>query len=287
MFDLIVQQLFNGLSVGMSYALIALGLTLVFGVLHIINFAHGEFYMIGGFGVVLATTYLGASYLVAVPLGIVASVVVALIVDATAVRPVLHRRDGGNSALLGTYAAGILIQEAVLYAQGPAPQRIDGVLGAVTMGDMVFTYQRLAVIVAGIVLLLVVNETMKRTSLGRDLRAIAQDHFAAQVIGVKVKRVRSVTFLLAAALAGAAGALIVPISLFTPYIGQNVVLKAFVVVVIGGMGSVTGAVVAGIGIGLLEILLRSFVIDGIAQAILMSLLIATLLVRPQGLFKAH
>lgn len=287
MVESIIQQVFNGFSAGMSYALIALGLTLVFGVLHIINFAHGEFYMMGGFGVVLATTMLGAPYILAIPLGMIAAVIVAFIVDSVAVRPVLQRRDGSNSALIGTYAASILILEAVLYTYGPAPRRIDGVLGALHIGEVVITYQRMLVIGGGIVLLAVIHTLLKYTSLGRDLRAVAQDNFAAQVIGIDVRRVRTTTFLLAAAVAGAAGALMVPISLFTPYIGQHVVIKAFVVVVIGGMGSVVGAVVAGIGIGFLEIILRGMVIDGIAQAILMSLLIVTLLVRPQGLFKAR
>ncbi|MBS7697633.1 MULTISPECIES: branched-chain amino acid ABC transporter permease [unclassified Chelatococcus] len=287
MIEAIAQQVFNGFSAGMSYALIALGLTLVFGVLHIINFAHGEFYMLGGFGVVLATTMLGAPYVIAVPLGMIAAVAVAFLVDTVAVRPVLQRRDGGNSALIGTYAASILILEAVLYTYGPAPRRIDGVIGALHIGDVVITYQRILVIVGGFVLLFLIHALLKYTSLGRDLRAVAQDNFAAQVIGIDVKRVRTTTFLLAAGVAGIAGALMVPISLFTPYIGQHVVIKAFVVVVIGGMGSVVGAVVAGIGIGFLEIFLRGLVIDGIAQAILMSLLIVTLLVRPQGLFKAR
>ncbi|CAH1651188.1 MULTISPECIES: branched-chain amino acid ABC transporter permease [unclassified Chelatococcus] len=287
MLESIAQQAFNGFSAGMSYALIALGLTLVFGVLHIINFAHGEFYMLGGFGVVLATTMLGAPYIIAVPLGMIAAIAVAFLVDTVTVRPVLQRRDGGNSALIGTYAASILILEAVLYTYGPAPRRIDGVIGALHIGDVVITYQRILVIVGGFILLALIHMLLKYTSLGRDLRAVAQDNFAARVIGIDVKRVRTTTFLLAAGVAGIAGALMVPISLFTPYIGQHVVIKAFVVVVIGGMGSVVGAVVAGIGIGFLEIFLRGFVIDGIAQAILMSLLIVTLLVRPQGLFKAR
>lgn len=287
MLESIAQQLFNGFSAGMSYALIALGLTLVFGVLHIINFAHGEFYMVGAFGVVLATTMLGVPYVVAIPLGMVAAVAVAFVVDAVAVRPVLPRRDGANSVLIGTYAASILILEVVLYTYGPAPQRIDGIIGAFHIGDVVITYQRIVVIVGGLVLLVLIHMLLKYTSLGRDLRAAAQDSFAAQVVGIDVKRVRTTTFLLAAGVAGVAGALMVPISLFTPYIGQHVVIKAFVVVVIGGMGSVVGAVIAGIGVGFLEIFLRSLVIDGFAQAILMSLLIITLLVRPQGLFRAR
>jgi branched-chain amino acid transport system permease protein len=287
MLEQILQQVFNGLSAGMSYALIALGLTLVFGVLHVINFAHGEFYMMGGLGVVGATTLLGMPYAVAVPLGVGAAVVVAFLVDRVAVRPVLDRRDGGNSALLGTYAASILILEAVLYLRGPAPHRVDGVLGSMQIADVVVTYQRLLMIGGGIILLSGIHVLLKSTNLGRDLRAVAQDGFAARVIGIDVRRVRTFTFTIAAAVAGAAGALMVPISLFTPYIGQHVVIKAFVVVVIGGMGSVTGAVVAGIGIGLLEIALRGVVVDGLAQAILMSLLIVTLLLRPQGLFKAH
>jgi branched-chain amino acid transport system permease protein len=284
--DLLAQQVFNGFSAGMSYALIALGLTLVFGVLHVINFAHGELYMIGGLAAVALVGTLGAPYLLAVPAAGLAAAGVAWIVDKAAVSPVVERPDGGGSALLGTYACSILILEAVLWLQGPAPVRIDGIGGSLQIGPDTITLQRLAVIGAGFLLLIAIRHFLLRTSVGRDLRAVAQDGFAARVIGIDVPRVRTVTFVVAAFVAGFVGALMVPIVLFTPMMGQHIVIKAFVVVVIGGMGSVSGAIIAGIGLGFLEIVLRSFFMDGIAQALLYSLLIVALLIRPQGLFRA-
>ncbi len=284
--DLLAQQLFNGFSAGMSYALIALGLTLVFGVLHVINFAHGELYMVGGLAAVAVTAMLGLPYLLAIPLAALAAGAIAFVVDKAAVTPVVDRPDGGGSALLGTYACSILILESVLWLQGPAPVRIDGFGGALQIGPVTVTMQRIGVIVFGIVLLFAIRHFLLHTTVGRDLRAVAQDTPAARVIGIDVGRVRSITFVVAAAVAGFVGALMVPIVLFTPMMGQHVVIKAFVVVVIGGMGSVSGAIIAGIGLGLLEIALRAFLMDGIAQALLYSLLILTLLVRPQGLFRA-
>lgn len=284
--DLLAQQLFNGFSAGMSYALIALGLTLVFGVLHVINFAHGELYMVGGLAAVAVTTMLGAPYLLAIPVAALAAGAIAFVVDKAAVSPVVERPDGGGSALLGTYACSILILESVLWLQGPAPVRIDGIPGSLQLGPVTVTLQRVAVIGFGILLLVAIRHFLLHTTVGRDLRAVAQDTLAARVIGIDVGRVRSITFVVAAAVAGFVGALMVPIVLFTPMMGQHVVIKAFVVVVIGGMGSVSGAIIAGIGLGLLEIALRAFLMDGIAQALLYSLLILTLLVRPKGLFRA-
>lgn len=283
--ELIVQQLINGFSAGMSYALIALGLTLVFGVLHVINFAHGELYLLGGLVVAVLCNVYGVPYAAAVPLAVLGAAVAGYVIQKGAVEPLLDRPDGRYSALLSTYAVSLLLLEMVIWSKGPAPERIDGILGAFHYGDITVTYQRLIVIAGATALLIAVELFLRRTRAGFDLRAISQDLFAAKVIGVDVRSVQTRTFVLAAAFAGVAGALMVPIALFTPMMGQNVLIKAFVVVVIGGMGSVTGAVVVGIAIGLLEVLLRSLLIDGFAQAIIYSLMIVMLLIRPQGLFQ--
>jgi len=284
--DLVAQQIFNGFSAGMSYALIALGLTLVFGVLHVINFAHGELYMVGGLTAVVFASMIGMPYLLAIPAAALMAGAVAYVVDKAAVSPVVERPDGGGSALLVTYACSILILETVLWLQGPAPVRIDGFAGSIQLGPVTITLQRIAVIGFGLLLLFAIRYFLQNTGVGRDLRAVAQDSLAARVVGIDVPRVRTITFVVAALVAGFVGALMVPIVLFTPMMGQHVVIKAFVVVVIGGMGSVPGAIIAGICLGFIEIALRGFLMDGFAQALLYSLLIITLLVRPQGLFKA-
>lgn len=284
MAELIAQQLVNGLSAGMAYALVALGLTLIFGVLHVINFAHGELYMLGGLGGAVAVTVLGIPYLAALPLVALGVAAAGYLVERVSVGPMLARPDGLSDALLGTYALSILVADAVLAVRGPAPERVDGIEGALEIAGVVISGQRLFTFGAGLVLVFAVRMVLTGTRFGRQIRAVAQNRFAAQIVGIDVKAVGIRTFVIGAAIAGLAGALLVPISQFTPLMGHNAVIKAFVVVVIGGMGSVGGAVVCGLGIGVVEAMLALVLPEGLASALIYSLLLLTLLVRPQGLF---
>jgi branched-chain amino acid transport system permease protein len=282
--DLIAQQIVNGLSAGMAYALVALGLTLIFGVLHVINFAHGEFYMLGGLAAVLGVQHLGLPYIATLVIVPLVLAVVGMVIERASVGPLLKRPDGLSDALLSTYAVSLLLADVVLALRGPAPERIDGLDGALQLGGVVIGYQRLFVFVLGLALIAVLHLTLKRTRFGKQMRAVAQNRFAAQVVGIDVKAMGMRTFMLGAALAGLAGALLVPISQFTPLMGHNVVIKAFVVVVVGGMGSVAGAVVCGLALGVVEALLGLALPEGFTTALVYSLLLVTLMVRPQGLF---
>lgn len=283
MWEIWVQQLFNGLSAGMAYALVALGLTLIFGVLHVINFAHGEFYLMGGLGLVVLVQFAGIPYPVAILGAVAVAAAVSWIVDRVVVRDVVDRSGGFSTVLLATYAVSLLVSQAVFFTWGSAPQRVDGIAGILEVGGVIVTYQRLVVIFAGMAVLIVLDLILRRSTLGRETRAVAQDAFAARAIGIDVRRVRTVTFVISGAIAGLAGALLTPISLFSPHMGEAVLIKAFVVVVIGGMGNVSGAVVAGLALGLLEAILGRFMPPGFALALIYSLLIAMLLVRPNGL----
>jgi len=282
--ELIAQQIVNGLSAGMAYALVALGLTLIFGVLHVINFAHGEFYMLGGLAAVLGVQHLGLPYIATLVIVPLVLAVVGMLIERASVGPLLPRPDGLSDALLSTYAVSLLLADVVLALRGPAPERIDGIDGALQIGGVVIGHQRLFVFVLGLVLIGVLDFTLRRTRFGKQMRAVAQNRFAAQVVGIDVKAMGMRTFMLGAALAGLAGALLVPISQFTPLMGHNVVIKAFVVVVVGGMGSVAGAVVCGLGLGVVEALLGLALPEGFTTALVYSLLLVTLMVRPQGLF---
>ena len=282
--QLIVQQIVNGLSAGMAYALVALGLTLIFGVLHVINFAHGEFYMLGGLAAVLGVQKLGIPYvatLLIVPLSLAA---IGYVVERVSVGPLLSRPDGLSDALLATYAISLLLADMVLAVRGPAPERIDGLSGSLVFGSIVVSHHRLFVFGLGLLLIAALHFMLRRTRFGKQMRAVAQNRFAAQIVGVDVKATGTRTFMLGAAVAGLAGALLVPISQFTPVMGQNIVIKAFVVVVVGGMGSVLGAVVCGLLLGVVEALLAALLSQGFATALIYSLLLATLMLRPQGLF---
>lgn len=282
--ELFLQQLINGLTQGMGYALIALGLTMIFGVLHIINFSHGEFYMLGGLVSVLVTTSLGLSYALAALLAIVALCAVAWVVDLLAVTPVLDKRDGPSTVLLTTYAVSLLINQSVLQAWGPNPARVEGIEGSLVIGSVVVGYHRLLVLAAGVGALALIETVLRRTNVGRKIRALAQSAYAATVVGINITSVRRITFIGAAALAGLTGALLTPISLYTPTMGQHIITNAFVVVVIGGMGNAWGAVVCGILLGVVEAMASIFMPHEVGTAIVYTLLLAALLIRPQGLF---
>ncbi|MGO4838150.1 branched-chain amino acid ABC transporter permease, partial [Rhizobiaceae sp. 2RAB30] len=219
MFELIIQQALNGLTQGMAYALVALGLTMIFGVLHVINFAQGELYMLGGLVAVLASTLLGLPYLGAVLVAVIAVVAVAALVDLVAVKPVLPKKDGPSTVLLSTFAISLLLHQSVLSSWGPNPARLEGFSGSISLGSVVITNHRLFVLLAGCALLALTEYLLRRTQVGRKVRAVAQSEYAARVVGIDVPRIRTLTFLGAAAIAAAAGALIAPVSLFTPSMG--------------------------------------------------------------------
>ena len=287
MFDLLLQQAVNGLTQGMAYALVALGLTMIFGVLHVINFAQGELYMLGGLVTVLVTSMLGVPYLAALPLAVVAVVIVAAVVDRIAVKPVLPKKDGPSTVLLTTFAVSLMLHQTVLSIWGPNPARVEGISGSLSVGPLVITNHRLFLLVAGIALLALTEFVLRRTGIGKQIRAVAESEYAAQIVGIDVDRVRTLTFLGAAAIAAAAGALVTPVSLFTPSMGQHAIITAFVVVVIGGMGNATGAVVCGLLLGLLEAVASTFVPQEVGTAIIYALLLVSLLVRPNGLFSGR
>jgi branched-chain amino acid transport system permease protein len=284
MLDLLLQQVANGLSTGMVYAIIALGLTLIFGVLHVINFAHGEFYMLGGLVSALLTTQLGVPYALTLLPAAFAVAVVALIVDRIAVRPVMATADGQSLVLITTFAVGILIHQGVLARIGPAPIAAPGLPGVVAIGPVALTTQRLFILGCGVVLVALLEIVLRRTRFGRSLRAIAQSGFAAQVVGIDVTRVRRITFGAAAALAGLGGALIAPVVTFNAGMGQHAVINAFVIVVIGTMGNISGALVCGVLLGVVEALSSIVLPQEVASACIYSLLLLTLLLRPNGLF---
>lgn len=283
MAEVLGQQLLNGLSIGFGYALIALGLTLAFGVLHVINFGHGEVVMLGALSVVLATTYLGVPYLAALPLSVLVGGVVGWVFNAVAVAPLLPRPEGRTDILLTTFAVGVLFNQAVLSVWGPAPARVDGLQGRIDLAGVGLTGQRLFIIGASIAALFVLDRLARRTRFGVELRALSQSERAARVVGIDVRSVGTKAFLLASAIGGLGGALLAPITSYSPLLGQAVLIKAFVIVVLGGLGSAAGAVVCALAIGVLEAMLGMAMEEGIAAAAVYSLMLLVLLVRPQGL----
>lgn len=287
MSDALFQQIVNGLSVGFGYALIALGLTLAFGVLHVINFGHGEVVMLGALTVVIATTKLGLPYLIALPIAALIGALVGWVFNGLAVAPLLPREGGRTDILLTTFAMGVLAYQVVLSVWGPAPARVDGLQGRFEIAGVALTAQRLFIIGASIATLFALEQLARRTRFGVELRAVAQSEHAARVVGIDVKRLGSRAFILAAAIAGFGGGLLAPITSYSPSLGQAVLIKAFVIVVMGGLGSALGAVVCALGVGVIEAMLGLYFDESVATGSVYGLMLLTLLLRPQGLLGAR
>jgi branched-chain amino acid transport system permease protein len=282
MSDLVLQLLANGVSTGVGYALVALSLTLVFGVLHVINFAHGELFMVGALAALLGTRA-GIPYALTLPLAVVAGILLGVVLDWVCVRPLLARGGDKTEVLLSTFAASILVYEGVLLVYGSQPADVSGVPGVLSLGPVALTWQRIFILVAGILLLAGLELVLRRTRFGKEMRAVAQSPFAASVVGIRIRRINSMTFVLAAAIAALSGALLAPAIFFSPGMGHATMIKAFVVVVMGGLGSARGAVIFGLLLGVFEALAGGILSEGFAGVAVYALMLATLLWRPTGL----
>jgi branched-chain amino acid transport system permease protein len=257
--DYFIQQVVNALSAGSLYALMAVGLAMVFGILRLINFAHGDLMMIAAY---LAAFALGAGLplLVAIPIMVAGTVLVALLMERIAYRPIRGAPD--VAMLLTSFAVGQILQNGTLLTTRLAdkPQQIafpspEGLGGVATIGSITVPQVNIISFVAGTVLLGLLTIFVTRTRLGLSMRAAAEDLMAAQLMGIKVNRVVAVAFAIGGALASVAGLLFaVQAGQINPYIGFTPVLKAFIAAVIGGFGSIAGAVVGGYVLGFLEVL---------------------------------
>lgn len=285
MIDALLQQFVNGLSVGLGYALIALGLTLIFGVLHVINFGHGEIVMIGALAVLLVMQVLGIPYVLALPFAILVGALVGMIFNVVSVQPLLSRETGRTDVFLATFALGILFRETVLATWGRAPARVPGFEGVISLGPVTLTSQRMFVIITALVTLMLMEYLLKKTRFGVEMRAVAQSEFAARVVGINLRAINTRTFILAAGIAGLGGGLIAPIMSFSPQIGDTALLKGFIIVVLAGLGSVSGAVISAVLVGIIEAQLGFFLAPGAVNGIVSVLMLAVLLIRPQGLFE--
>ena len=281
-----LQQVVNGVTIGVVYALIAVGLTLVFGILGVINFAHGEFYMLGAFLTYSLTIGLGLDYFVALALTIVGSTAAGWLAERLTVRPLKGRHM--FTVVLSTLGLSIFLQNGALLVWGPDPREIELAWGGrpVVLGGVVITFLRLAVLAVGAALIIALTWFIRRTRWGMAMRAVAGNRDAAALMGIPVDRVYAITFAVGTGIAGVAGGLLGAMFTIEPTMGEWAVVKAFCVVVMGGMGNVPGAVLGGIMLGVAESLGAGFLPggasykDGIGYAIL----IVVLLYNPQGLF---
>ena len=281
--DLFLLQLFTGLALGSIFVLVALGISLIFGLLTIVNFAHSQFFMLGAY---VGAFMLGATgsfwlALIAVPLIVGA---VGMVSERFLVRPLYGR--GIDYPLLLTYGLGLIILDAVRIVAGtegipfPAPEALSG---AVDLGFFFFPKYRLFLILITAVLLVALWFFLEKTPYGLIIRAGARDQEIVQVLGVNISRVWLIVFGIGVALAGLAGVLAAPIRGVFPEMGVPVLVEAFVVTVVGGMGSLLGAVIAGLLVGV-TVSLTSFYFPQMATLSMFILMALVLIFRPRGLF---
>jgi branched-chain amino acid transport system permease protein len=281
-----VQQVINGLFLGSIYALFALGYTLVFGVLDILNLAHAAVFMLASFGA-LALVGHGLPILAAFPLAVLLAGVVGLGLERVAFRPLRGRADSNISGLISSLAMATFFEAVALEIWGPnisrfpfgtVPERQVQVLGAVV------SRLQLTIVAVAVALFLVLWWLVARTRLGREIRAVAESPRAARILGVNVDRVIAASFFISSALGGAAGVLFgLAFNSISPDMGRSVELKGLAVIILGGMGSMTGAVLAGFALGLIEVFVVAHLGGSYRDAVSFAGLFLILVLRPRGL----
>lgn len=288
--EMLFQTFVNGVMISLTLILIASGLCLIFGILHIVNFAHGEFYMLGGFGIWyffdLHSFPIGGSSIFSYILSMLLTIIVVGILGVF-VEKVIFRPLRGNITGTIIVAIGIIsiFQASALVGFGTIDKSVASPFsGRIEIGSVSFSQERIAAIICSVVFILGLYCLIERTKTGRALRAVAQDQEAAQVQGVNIGRIFSTSMFISCALAGAAGALVGPIYYINPYMGAEPVMKAFVVVILGGLGSLLGAVIGGFIIGMTESFVTTYLGAHAAMLVVFLTMIGVLLVRPRGIF---
>ncbi|OGP90012.1 MAG: hypothetical protein A2156_01435 [Deltaproteobacteria bacterium RBG_16_48_10] len=284
--NVLPQTLFNGVTIGSIYAVIAVGLNLVLGVLGVVNFAQGEFYMLGAF-IVYIFFFMGFPYWVCILFALLIITVVGVITNQLVIKPIL--RKSFTTQILATLGLSLLLQNTALMIWGPTPREIPvpltykqiTVLHAVGIYS---TYQRLLVIISGLVLFKALDLFVKRTKMGKAIRAVSQNKEACLIVGIDLNRICLVSFCISVALAAIAGGLIGPITLIAPIMGSIILLKAFALVVMGGMGNIKGSIFSGYILGLVESFTAVYVASIWKDGVAFLALTVFLLVKPEGIF---
>ena len=284
--ELLIQQLVNGLAVGSIYALIALGYTMVYGTIKLINFAHGDVYMMGAFIGYFAVMVLKLNVFLALLVAMVACAVLGVVIERVAYKPL--RKSTRVAALITAIGVSYLLENVMSYFFGAESRPFPSDFGTETFtlfGDISVNEKQILIFGITILLMALLQFIVRYTKMGKAMRAVAVDEQAAQLMGIDVDGVISFTFALGSALAGIAGVLVgVYYNTISTTMGITVGLKAFVAAVLGGIGSIPGAMVGGYLIGLLETMVSFFGYSPYRDGVVYFLLFIILIVLPAGLF---
>ena len=280
-----VQQLINGVSLGSIYALIALGYTMIYGIIKLINFAHGDIYMVGAYIGFFAITRAGLSIVPALLISMVVTGILGMIVERLAYKPLRHAPR--ISVLITAIGVSFFLEYASMYFVSPTPRTVPEVIPSVAfnVGPFIVNGQQMLIMGITLVLMLILTYIVQKTKLGKAMRAASFDVETAQLMGINADRVISFTFCIGSALAAAAGVLVgVYYNSIDPLMGIMPGLKAFVAAVLGGIGILPGAVAGGIILGVIEALVSGFISSTFRDAAAFAILILVLLFKPSGIF---
>jgi branched-chain amino acid transport system permease protein len=291
-----LQQVVNGVTLGCVYALIALGYTMVYGIVRLINFAHGDVYMLGAFFGYFAARAIGAGQspdparaLLVLVIAMAGCALVGVLIERLAYKPV--RRSSRLAALITAIGVSLLLENGGLLLFGADPKFFPQVVAAFNIplgGGVTISNQQLIILVVSVVLMFVLRLIVMHTRVGKAMRAVSHSHTAAALMGISVDRIITFTFLIGSMLAAAAGVLVaLQNPKIDPYMGILPGLKAFVAAVLGGIGNIPGAVLGGIVMGIAEVMVVGYLSPTYRDAIAFVLLIVILLVRPAGILGKH
>jgi amino acid/amide ABC transporter membrane protein 1, HAAT family (TC 3.A.1.4.-) len=279
----VLQQLFNALALGGVYALVALGLTLVYGVMKIPNFAHGGLYMLGAYLSYAGISSLGLGYVPALLLSAVVVALLAALMERVIFFPL--RNAPHVQPMIAALGVLFFLEAGVQLIWGADFKQVaEPIPGILNIGGVTITWQRLIVLVASVVAMLGLNFFLRRTLTGATIEAMAQNREGARLVGINTGRVGMLTFAISGALAAIGASLIAPIVSVTPAMGEIMNLKVFAIIILGGMGSIPGAIVGAFLLAFAEVFGGYINLD-FAEVIGFAVLVVVLAIRPQGLFR--
>lgn len=284
-----VTQLFNGLQLGSIYALVALGYTMVYGIAKLINFAHGDIIMVGGYTVFLAIQLplfkAGLPLWLAIIPAILVCTILGVVIERVAYKPL--RNSSRISLLITTIGVSLFLQNFFVKIFTSSAKPIPAIFPqfSINFGGVHLSFDTIITIVTTIVLTYVLSLFVNKTKHGKAMLAVSEDYGAAELVGINVNQVMTLTFAIGSALAGVASVLYVAsYPQIQPFMGSMLGIKAFTAAVLGGIGLIPGAVVGGLILGIIEVLTRAYLSSAYADAIVFVVLIVVLLVQPNGLF---
>lgn len=281
-----LSYLVNGLSLGSVYAMIALGYSMVYGIAKMLNFAHGDVIMVGAFISFSATQYWHMSPLLSVLIAVVVCTVLGIVIEGLAYKPL--RQATSLAVLITAIGVSYFLQNVALLIWGANPKSFSSVVSVGTLtlfdGRMHITGEAIVTVLANVVIMIALTLFINRTKMGKAMRAVSEDKGAAELMGINVNQTISVTFAIGSALAAIAGVLLCSAyPTLMPTTGAMPGIKAFTAAVFGGIGSIPGALIGGLALGLIEILGKAYVSTELGDALVFAVLIVILLVRPTGL----